>query len=235
MSNQIESAIKTGRGYWFVDGFTEILGGLLFILLGAALAASSLPGQVALVSQFANLVWEIGLIKIFGLLAAGLLIWWLKERFTYPRTGFVRGKRLTPGQILRFLRSAALGSLLPLILLAAAIILLPALHGWMDSLPVWSPVLIGAIWALLCLLAGRWLGLRRFELLAALILLGGLAIGAFQLRAGLAVGLLELSFSRAFFGLGLLAVISGKFFLISGLVTFLRYRHANRQPSQEAV
>ena len=229
MNNQIEGAIKAGRGYWLVDGFVEILGGLLFMLLGAVLTqAPSLAGFVALAG-------EIALVKAFGLLAAGLLIWWLKDRFTYPRTGFVRGKRPTFAQSLPFLRNAALGLLLPLMLLAAALAWLPGLHGVLFSLPAWSPILIGAIWAGLCLLAGNWLGLRRFELLAGLILLSGLLIAALQLAAGLPDGALDLSFSRAFLGLALLTMISGKLFLLSGLIIFLRYRKANPLPFKEAA
>ena len=233
MNSQIESAIKTGRGYWFVDGFTEILGGILFILIGAVLAASGLPTQGSFLGQLASAAGEIALIKIFGLLAAGLLIWWLKDRYTYPRTGFVRGKRPTLAQALPFLRSAALGLLLPLLLLAGALIWLPAMSGLLFSLPAWSPMIIGTIWASLCFLAGFWLGLRRFELLGGLILLSGLAIGALQLAAGLPVGSLNQSLTGAFLTLGLLIVVCGKLFVISGLVIFLRYRRANPLPNQE--
>src|SRR5574341_1316023 len=111
MDVQIDTAIKRARGYWFVDGFTEMAAGGLFVLLAGLL------------------------LPIFGLLAASLLI-------------------------------ASAGSVL-------------------SSMPAWFPVGLGLVWAALCVLAGEWMGLRRFRLVGALILLAGMTVGTWQLLLGL--------------------------------------------------
>ncbi len=250
--NQIESAIRVGRGYWFVDGFTETLAGGLFVLLGGVLLLRGVVPQGSFLAQFASIASDIGFIKAFGILAAGLILWWLKDRFTYPRTGFVRGKRVTVAQILTLLRNAVLCLLLPVLALVAAFFFLPSMRTILFSMPAWSPTAMSIIWAILCILAGRWLGLRRFVLLGILILLTGIGISAWQLAVGLPlipvdalqssplVGLPEAlraplaeSLNRSFVSLGLLALVSGVIFAISGGVTFLRYRKENPVPYKE--
>ena len=249
MNGQINAAIRRGRGYWFVDGFTEMLAGGLFILLGGVLLLRGMAPQGSFLAQFASIAGDIGLIKVFGLLAAGLIVWWLKDHFTYPRTGFVRGKRVTWLQLLTFLRNAALCLLLPLLALAAAVFFLPSVSPLLFSMPAWSPVLMSAIWAALCILAGRWLGLRRFVLLGGLILLLGAGIGAWQLAAGLhripaealqssslaAIPIASLSetLNRVFVSIGWLTLGSGVVFAASGVITFLRYRKENPAPYKE--
>ena len=249
MNGQINTAIRRGRGYWFVDGFTEMLAGGLFILLGGVLLLRGMAPQGSFLAQFASIAGDIGLVKLFGLLAAGLIVWWLKDHFTYPRTGFVRGKRVTWLQLLTFLRNAALCLLLPLLALAAAVFFLPSMRALLFSMPAWSPVLMSAIWAVLCILAGRWLGLQRFVLLGGLILLLGAGIGAWQLAAGLpripaealqssslaAIPIASLSetLNRVFVSIGWLTLGSGVVFAASGVITFLRYRKENPAPYKE--
>jgi hypothetical protein len=252
MDNRIDSAIRVGRGYWFVDGFTEMLAGGLFVLLGGVLLLRGMVPQGSFLAQFASIVSNIGFIKLFGLLAAVLILWWLKDRFTYPRTGFVRGKRVTLLQMLTFLRNAVLCLLLPVLALVAAFFFLPSMRAILFSMPVWSPTAMSIIWAVLSVLAGRWLGLRRFVLLGGLILLAGLGISAWQLATGLSpipvealqsnslaalpealrTSLAEI-LNRVFVSIGLLTLVSGTVFAISGVVTFLRYRKENPVPYQE--
>jgi len=252
MGNPIDSAIRIGRRYWFVDGFTEMLAGGLFVMLGGVLLLRGMAPQGSFLAQFASIASDIGLIKVFGLLAAGLILWWLKDRFTYPRTGFVREKRVTVVQILTFLRNAILCLLLPVLALVAAFFFLPSMRAFLFSMPVWSPVAMSTIWAVLCILSGHWLGLRRFVLLGVLILLAGTGISAWQLAAGLPpipVEALQSSplaalpealraplaeiLNRAFVSIGWLTLVSGAIFAISGMVTFLRYRMENPVPYKE--
>ncbi len=252
MDNQIDSAIRVGRGYWFVDGFTEMLAGGLFVLLGGVLLLRGMAPQGTFLAQFASIASDIGFIKVLGLLAAGLILWWVKDRFTYPRTGFVREKRVTVRQVLTFIRNAVLCLLLPVLGLVAGFFFLPSMRAILFSMPVWSPAGMGAIWAVLCILLGHWVGLRRFGQLGVLILLAGIGISAWQLSAGLPpipVEALQSSslpalseamrapladiLNRAFVSIGLLTLLSGAVFAISGVVTFLRYRKENPAPYQE--
>ena len=90
------------------------------------------------------------------------------------------------------------------------------------------------------------MGVRRFRLLGGLILLAGLAIGFWQISMGLPALpsniqpdisqplVLEI-INRAFAGLGFLILVTGVILMLSGLVTFLRYRKENPTPYMEGV
>src|SRR6266496_1420059 len=114
MNTQIDIAIKRARGYWFVDGFTEIgIGGLL-IILAAFLLVSMSVSQASFPSWFLSVTGEITIVKIVSFLILILILWWLKDHFTYPRTGFVRGK-ITVTQIFVILKNMILFLLLPIV------------------------------------------------------------------------------------------------------------------------
>jgi hypothetical protein len=96
------------------------------------------------------------------------------------------------------------------------------------------------------------MGLRRFRLMGALILLAGIVVGVWQLVIGLPnfpvealqsnslAALPEVvrapmaeTINRTFISIGLLTLVSGTVFAISGVVTFLRYRKENPVPYRE--
>jgi hypothetical protein len=233
MNTQIEPATKRGRGYWFVDGFIEMITGGLLIILGGILLLSGMAPQDSFLAQFLSVAGEIALVKVVGILMAVLVLWWLKDHFTYPRTGFIRGKRIPLAQILAFLRDGFLILALPMLALMAALALLPPLRGAFFSMPVWFPVGIGVIWGALCILLGQWTGLRRFWVVGALIGLAGIKAGAWQFVLGVPGVSLETAIYRTFAGAGLLSLASGVVFALSGLVTFLRYRKENPVPYSE--
>ncbi|HEY5118891.1 MAG TPA: hypothetical protein VII90_05505 [Anaerolineales bacterium] len=252
MDSQIESVMKRGRGYWFVDGFTEILVGILFILLGGITLLSGIVPQNSFLSQFVSLAESAAIVKLLGLILAVLGLWWLKDRFTYPRTGFVREKGVSRSQLLVFLRNAVLIAILPVLGLIIPLFVVPAVRGAIFSMPVWFPPVVGIFWGALCILLGEWTALRRFRLLGVVIMLAGISIGAWQLTLGLpnvpADALratilsplpdvlwapLEESLNRVLTGVGLLTLLSGIAFAVSGLATFLRYRKENPVPYRE--
>jgi hypothetical protein len=252
MDRQIDTVMKRGRGYWFVDGFTEIIAGGLFILLGGILLLRGIAPQHSFLAQFVSVASDISIVKAIGIVAAILVLWWLKNQFTYPRTGFVREKWVTLTQMLTFIGKAILILILPVLGLVAAFILLPSVRGVLFSMPVWFPAGLGLVWAVLCVLSGEWMGLRRFRLMGALILLAGIIIGVWQLVIGLPnfpvealqsnslAALPEVvrasmaeTINRTFISICLLTLVSGLVFAVSGVVTFLRYRKENPVPYRE--
>jgi hypothetical protein len=252
MDRQIESVMKRGRGYWFVDGFTEILAGILFILLGGITLLSGIVPPSSFLSQFISLAESAAIVKFLGLILAVLGLWWLKDRFTYPRTGFVREKGVPRAQLLVFLRNAVLIAILPMIGLIIPLFFIPAVRGAIFSMPIWFPPVLGIFWGVLCILLSEWTALRRFRLLGVVIMLAGISIGAWQLTLGLpnvpADALranilsplpdvlwapVEESLNRVLAGVGLLTLLSGIAFAVSGLATFLRYRKENPVPYRE--
>lgn len=244
MNVQIDNAIRRVRGYWFVDGFTEMAAGGLFILLASILLLRKNTSQVPFLSWFFSVAGEVTIAKIASLLVAILILWWLKDHFTYPRTGFVRGSRMTTAQVLIIIRNAVLFLLLPVFGLLAASLFIASTGGVLSSMPVWFPVGLGILWSVLFALAGEWMGLRRFRLMGILILLTGAAIGIWQFAMGLPVFPANVqpeilqppvveSISRTLVSLSLLVLISGIILIISGILTFLRYRKENPLPYAE--
>ncbi len=245
MNVQIDTAIKRARGYWFVDGFTEIaIGGLLIILAGFLLISMNIS-QAPFPSWFLSVTGEITIVKVVSFLIAIFILWWLKDHFTYPRTGFVRGK-ITVTQILVIIKNMILFLLLPIIGLLIASLLITSTGSVLSSLPVWFPVGLSLMWAILIVLAGEWMGLHRFRLLGVMILLAGIGVGIWQWAMGLPnipaniqpkilqPPVLE-SVNRALTSLGLILLISGVSLMFSGILTFIRYRRENPQPYTEDV
>ena len=246
MNIQIDTAMKRTRSYWFVDGFTEIIAGGFFALLAGILLLSGNTPRASSPSWFLSLAGEIPIAKFFGIVVAILVLWWLKDHFTYPRTGFVRGNRVTAAQALILIRNAVLFLLLPIFGLAAASLFIASTSSVLSSMPVWFPIGLGLIWAILCVLAGVWMGLRRFQLMGGLTLLAGIKVGLWQLAIGLPafpanmhLGILQPPvleiISRTLTSLSFLILICGAILMISGLVTFLRYRKENPTPYTEDV
>jgi hypothetical protein len=100
------------------------------------------------------------------------------------------------------------------------------------------------MWGGVYLLAGEWMGLRRFRWLAAMMVLTGIAIGIWQFAVGLPTipsnaqsGIFQPivleTINRTLISLGFLILISGVILMISGLVTCLRYRKENPTPYAE--
>ena len=244
MNTQIDTVMKRARGYWFVDGFTEMATGGLFILLAGLLLFSGSASQASFPSWFLSVAGEISVAKFFGILTTILTLWWLKDHFTYPRTGFVRGKRVTTGQVLITSRNVILFLLLPLFGLLAASLLVASASRVLSSMPAWFPIGLGILWAVLFVLAGEWMGLRRFHLMGVLILFAGLAVGFWQFAMGLPVfpaniqpeilqpPVLE-SINRTLASLGFLVLVSGVILMLSGIVTFLHYQKENPIPYTE--
>ena len=246
MNVQIDTVVKRTRGYWFVDGFIEMAAGGLFILLAGIILFDGYSPEDSFPSWFLSIAGEVALAKLFGILTVVLLLWWLKDHFTYPRTGFVRGNRVTSAQVLIILRNMILFVLLPISGLLFASLLISSGNAILSSMPAWFPIGLGVLWAILCLLAAEWLGLRRFRLIGIMTLLAGVAVGIWQLTIGLTEfpantqmeilhpAMLE-SISRTLASLGMLVLICGIVLVLSGVFTFLRYRKENPTPYTEDV
>lgn len=245
MNSQIDVTIKRARAYWFVDGFTEIATGGLFIILATALFIGKRTSQTPLLTWFLSVTGEIIILKVASFLICILALWWLKDHFTYPRTGFVRN-RITAAHIFMIFRNIILFLLLPIIILFAAALFTTSTGSVLASMPVWFPIGLGIIWAVFVVLIGEWMGLLRFRVAGGITLLTGIAVGIWQSAMGLPTQpanvelpalqtpLLE-SVDRTISSLGFILVIFGAIVLISGVVTFLRYRKENPTPYSEEL
>lgn len=179
---------KTER-YWFEDGFWEIGFGLVNILLaGFYLLAERLkPG--------AGWLLLIQMIVIVGaFLGMGRLVKFLKERITYPRTGYVTYRKpATSARIKRVILTGLLAAAMGAIVGAAASVKL--LQN--TTALVAAIMLAGALVYL-----GYRFGLARLYLLASLTVLLGFVFSLLALP--------DLLVTSGFFaGFGLLLIVSG--------------------------
>jgi len=243
MNLQIDNAVKRARGYWFVDGFIEIAAGILFIILAIFLLISMNASQTSFSAWFLSVTGKVVILKMVSFVIVILILWWLKDNFTYPRTGLVRGK-ITATQIVALFKNVLLFLLLPAAGLLIALLFVTSTGSVLASMPVWFPIGLGALWGILLTLAGEWMGLQRFRWMAVFILLTGISVGIWQWTIGLPnipatirPNLLQSpvleSINRSLTSLGYILIGSGIVFILSGAITFMQYRKENPQPYSE--
>lgn len=205
MNPDIKELQKRTKRYWYTDGLHEIAFGFICLVLSLYFLAQVLLPQGSLL---ANLL-TAGFVLL--LLGSAFLTRWivttLKERLTYPRTGYVSYAK--PAARYNWL-SAILG-LLFAILLVTFFATHPASLAWMSAA---SGLVFAAVWAAL----GYRLGLSRFYLLAGAALIFG-AIPTFT-------GMQEILGLATFYGLIGLAMF------VSGGLTLKSYLE-NTQPATE--
>jgi hypothetical protein len=196
---------KTLR-YWFEDGLSEIVIGSLFFIVGAITLLQGLlmPGS--------NLYRFLGLLTFLvitaGTLSSRWLIRILKERLTYPRTGYVAYK--PPTTIQRTV------SLISGIVITIIILLLVILSSQMSIR--WIPLILGFMMAGFLFVTGLRTGLLKYQFMAIGFVVIGLLLSFLNIQEWLSIGIMLSS-------LGLM-------FLLSGLIALIHYVH-NTQPSSE--
>ncbi len=205
MKSQIEQTIQRTQRYWYTDGLAELAVGLMVLLIGLLY----LP-LMLLPSGFASLAIGLGqpVVVLLGWWLSGKAVRRLKERITYPRTGYVT----YPRKKRRGWAKAALTALC----VAAFVVIVQILIGEREQV---LPILIGAFFAIAFALMGYRLGLVRFYLLAAFALLLGWITQQLGLR-----GLLQSAFY--FSGIGVS-------WAVSGAVTLIQYLRNTRLDAAE--
>jgi hypothetical protein len=203
--NPTDQILKRTYRYWYEDGLAELAGASIFALMGLLFYIQALAphGPVTALSALI-----LPVIVIAGMLSAKRIVRTVKERVTYPRTGFVSYRSAS--------RARRWWTAVPAMVLAS----LTAAWVLRGGLPFNTLLLLqGWIIAVGFALPGWRYGLRRFFWLAVL---SGLA-GTFVSRSGWGIDLSD----AAFFGaLALGLALSGGLTLCSYL------RHT--QPPAEA-
>ena len=205
--SDVEGRLKR---YWFTDGIGELLGGGLFVLLGAYFAAQQYVGDqspLGAILQSSFIILVIG-----GLFVGRWAIHQLKARVTYPRTGYVEyrvdDKKNMRRRIFAF--ALAMGVAMSGVFIARNVTII-------DSMTAWTGLLV----AVILFFNQRWAyGVSRFSIMAAIALILGIALSV----SGLARG----------YNLGLFYGAMGIVFAISGGLTLRRYLSENPMPAEES-
>lgn len=189
MADRIEKLIKESYQYFYVDGLPELATGVIFTLTGAWLVLMAIVEQGTLTALLVAI--GLPLLLIGGVFLINRLLKGLKERITYPRTGFVSYRRESNGQDRWAIMAVAL-------LIIVVSFFLP--EEWNEM-----PLAIGGILGAVLILLGSRLGLRRFFFLGALAILFGIfAVIFFDEVLGSGI---------TFLGVGLAEVLIGGLFL----------------------
>lgn len=194
MSQQINDIIQQTYRYFYIDGLAEIASGGMFILVGCWLVIMALvkPGTSA--ASIAAL--GLPVIILGGTYLLNRVVHGLKERYTFPRTGYVAYHRKNKDRKRWILIGIAL--LLPFLLM-----FLP--ESW-NKLPLVIGGILGAVLAFL----GYRMGVSRFYLPGGAAALLGVLCSLFVQNETLGAGL-------TFLGAGLLLAVSGGLVLRSYL------------------
>ena len=205
MSKNIDKVVRRTYRYFYDDGLVEMALGLLFIAVGIWLVIWN--GLTA--DALSGLLLAIGLpLLIFGsAVFFKQLIKKLKERITYPRTGYVSYRENQPdrGRWL-FIGTAALFTLLS--------IFLPGSFNQMS-------VMVGALLGVILIYMGYRVEVRRFYLIGILSIILGFGLAQLGIDEVVALGLL---FTAA--GVGL---------LVSGAITLILYLRRHPEPETIAL
>ena len=196
MTNSIDETIQRTKRYWYVDGLNEMATGSILLLVA---------GLYWLLDRFSGPLSALGvglgvpLIILAGGRLMSRVVRALKERITYPRTGYVTYRRPQHGRrraLIVMGVSAAISALL-------IVLVLPYLNR------SWMTVFISAFAAFFMGYLGYQIGMLRFYLM-----------GAASLALGVAAALLPIS------DLMQIAAYLGGFgvaWIVSGGTTLWRY------------
>ena len=163
VKDQVNDITQRTRQYWFTDGLAELIAGISFLLLGLYFYLQVVLPRASLA---ANLLQAGFALFIIGCVLLGKrTVQALKERLTYPRTGFVAYTRANPRY--RWLSAGLAVGIAAMI--ASLIVSTPAAVDW---LPAVTGLVVAAVW----LVTAARVGLLRFYLLAIISIVLGLGL-----------------------------------------------------------
>ena len=179
MDRSLAHIRRRSQAYWFVDGFSEIAGGMV-------------PTATALIWLASRLWWAdspwigwVGPLKdmvlVGGCVAAAFAVRWLKGRYTYPRTGQVTYRRLSTRTLGGLIGAVAAATATVFVGSILAFLLAPDFRLWLVT--ALSPLLIVGCGLAAGLVLLGWAlrtGLRRFFYLSGAISLLGIGLAGWS-------------------------------------------------------
>jgi hypothetical protein len=203
MGNKIDDIVKHTYRYFYDDGLVEMAVGLLFIAVGLVLLA----WQGFDYSPVVTIIVVVGLpaVVIGGAYLIKRLVREMKQRITYPRTGYVAYRHGEPSKGRWFIPLAAFA-------LVVASLFLPEAFMRMSAM-------VGALLAVVLIFMGYRVGLWRFYAVGVIALVGVVVLAWSDV-----VELIAVSLTFAITGVAL---------FIAGALAFAGYLRRHPQPHEE--
>jgi hypothetical protein len=208
MDATIKSTIERTRQYWYIDGFSEVLTGLIFLLLGTINVFSGIYPP----SLGSAVTVGVGypLVILVGTFGGRKWVKSLKEKITFPRTGYV--KYIQPERSSRAKRIVT-------VFFVAIMVSIITMVISRDLDPFWVVFGTGLIIAAFIAYMAIQIPLNRFILLAIWVVIVSLISAKALVPEDIQMGIL--------------LVGSGIGWLVSGGLTLLRYMKETKPASQE--
>lgn len=210
VNDDFEKVTQRTKSYWFEDGLSELVVGGLFLLIGLSTLIEGMAGAGTPLRRVSGVVALITIAA--GPWLARPIFRKLKERLTYPRTGYIsfRKAKITPKRrLVSFILTAVIvGMVVGIINLAP------------EKTLAWLPLFEGVIIGGFLLYLGNRFDLVRFYTMGVLSILLG---------AGLSIaGIGDL------IGMGIFFILIGFALLISsGLMLRIYLNHASLENPDE--
>ncbi len=254
MDNKIADTTRRTRGYRFIDGLFETGDGILFMLLSVPYLLWSLAPQGSNLASLASIGRDVVLLLGIALLLG--VVWAIKQRSTYARTGYVKERRPERRQVLKTLIIGVGAMLIFAGLMVAGILFFPVFRVALFYCLGYAPSFLGLFFAFGCFGMGFRYGIRRFYGLAGVACLASLGLVVFSrlylvahpfdwaaiasnapingpIPAGLGAVLVGL-FHNIYTGAAIFLAVFGLAMLVSGLVTRRKYLRENPFPQETA-
>jgi hypothetical protein len=203
MENKIDNLVKQTHRYFYDDGLVEMAVGLLFVAVGLVLFAWLGFNT----SPFIKIIVVVGLPVVItgGAYLINRVVPGMKQRITYPRTGYVAYHQGEPSKGRWFI---------PLVALAVIVasLFLPEAFTRMS-------VMVGALLAAVLILIGYRVSLWRFYAVGIIALVSGVALAWSALDEFIAV---SLTFA-----------IAGIALFLVGAFAFASYLRHHPEPHEE--
>ena len=208
MKDTIGQIMRKTYAYWWVDGTMDMALGLLFL----GLAGYNYLMIRLLLSKTCGLILGIGQPIVFVLfwLFYGRFVRWIKEHYTYRRTGYVAYQ---PQKKKRRSQSAVIGGVLGIFMALMVSYIAP------EILKIEPMLMVGCVMTVITLYLGYWYGVNRFFIVA-------------PLEFGLAFWISSLTMDGELKSIAVMAAI-GAVWTLSGVVTFIFYLAKHRTAGEQ--
>jgi len=208
MENKLSDVEGRVKSYWYSDGIAEISVGLVFLILGLFFGVQGYFGEeskIGVILQLSMIVVMMG--AIFG---TQWLVNTLKERLTYPRTGYVEYRAKDKESSQRRMLIIVVG-----LVVAVASMVAVGFFREVDSMVLVSSILVGVVFIFL---RGKSSGVVRFYYLGALSFILGI--------------ILTFNDLSRLYNLGLFYGVLGAVLILTGIFVLQKYLRDNPKPAE---